>query len=254
MAVYFKLYGQLFVLVVHMFMLASSAITIVEEPQTDKSCYLKNNNGTLTTTVSVSDISVPLDRYTVAWNANQNGTGKWFINGSECLLYQDSTDRYIQNARWKATYVYDHRSIFYKMEVKDMKLHDLTPGLYALVIDTKNDLIVARSSGTASFNVELDCPLPIPTNKIPPNTQEISASPTRTSFAAPSSTLGGYEMDSSSSYSTPPSSSSPTPPVEGYLSKEWNILTSHMKEIKAIISLIPVSENGNSWNCTCIVA
>lgn len=250
MAANYKVNGLLFVFMIcfnHSYML----ITFKEEPKTDKSCYVPNDNGILTTAVSVLDPSVPLDRYTIAWNTNQDGTGTWLINGSECLIYQGSGDHYIQNLRWKATFVYDHRSLFYTIEVKDMKLHDLTPGLYALVIDSKNDLIVASSSGTASFNVELDCPLPIPTNKIPPNTKEISASPTRTSIAAPSSSLGGYKMDSSSSYSTPALSSSPPPPVEGYLSQEWNKLTSHLEEIKKNVNLIPVSKNVTSWT-TCM--
>lgn len=219
MAAYCNFYGHLFVFIINLLAI-SSAVRIVEEPWTDKPCYKPHDKGSLSIKVYLPDSLDPLDMYTIAWNLNQDGTGTWFINGSACLIYKDSSD---ENARWKATFVYDHRVMSYIMEVKDIKIEDQTPELYALVIDRTTDRIVKSSLGTAHFNVRHDCLLLMPTNNVP-NTEET------------------FDPPSISSTST----SSPTP--------------SHVEEIKEFIRLlITVSENANSWTnthvyCTCNVS
>ena len=222
MAAYYKLYGLLFVFM-NCFKpsLARSKIKFVEEPKADKSCYEPNENGILTTTVSMQDLppSLPYPRYMIAWSSNPNEDGTtWFI-------YDDTFKTFgLQDpSRWETKVHYNVNFIKYKLEVKDMTFEDETAGLYAFVIDGETGLIVAKSSAKARFNVDHDCS--IPTNDIP-----------LTKEADP---------DSSASL-THTSSSSPSPSSEeGYLSQK-----SYMEEI---ISWFTVSENADSWTsiCTC---
>ena len=135
-------------------------VSTIEEPRTDKECYVPGDKGVLTVSYYVAESAGPLDKYRVVWNTRKDGAGSNYINGSKVLIYQNRDDRTRHEARWRSSVSYQNGTVSWKWDVVSLEQLDDTPHLFALIVDACSGQIVAISESYAKISVSETCPSP----------------------------------------------------------------------------------------------
>ena len=133
-------------------------MSIIEEPRTDKECYVPGDQGMLTVSYRVAESVGPLDKYKVVWSVQKDGTGIPYIRGPAVLIYMNRDDRMQHEARWRSRVSYHNWTVSCKLEVVSMTLLDDIPHLFAFIVDGCSGQIVAVSESTARISVSEKCP------------------------------------------------------------------------------------------------
>ena len=131
---------------------------IIGEPKTNKDCYVEGENGTLSLSFEVINLSLPLDRFMVIWNTKLDGKGTKMIEGTTVHIYDNRDDKTKQDARWTLITKCSNRTVSYTMEISELYSMDDQGALFPRIFDRRTGKIIAKAHSYARLTIENTCP------------------------------------------------------------------------------------------------